>query len=228
LTQPWADGIGAVTNSDWVSSELAEQGPFLERFHQALGRAIGHGGRILFNLDDLNLDQALSADPFTDPFDDGITNWELQQVLHDKQYYLATDFYLGGQKLLFQDTLDFGLTFRGRAIFPRWAVPKDRRDNKMKAIAEKLLSYYTRMESRNGGDWKANIDAARMWLSLLAVDDPPDAEIEDLLSRLHIDTIHRGTAWEEMEMHVQQWVRNVRQKRPASNVGKNHVAQSNR
>jgi hypothetical protein len=67
----------------------------------------------LFNLDDLSLSQALAADSFADPFDDGITNWELQQVLHDKWYYLATDFYLGGRKLAFQDVLAFELTFRG-------------------------------------------------------------------------------------------------------------------
>ena len=96
-----------------MSSGLAEYGPFIERFHQALSRAIVGGGRILFNLDELSLSQALAADFFADPFDDGITNWELHQVLHDKRYYLATDFYLGGQKLAFQDVLEFGLTFRG-------------------------------------------------------------------------------------------------------------------
>jgi hypothetical protein len=94
----------------------------------------------------------------------------------------------------------------------------------MKAIAEKLLSYYAKTESQYGGDWKANIDAAKTWLSLLALDNPSDIEIEDLLAKLHADAIHRGTAWEEMEMYVQQWVRAVRQKRRAANAGKNYVA----
>jgi len=98
----------------------------------------------------------------------------------------------------------------------------------MKAIAEKVLSYYTRTESRNGGDWKANIDAAKTWLSLLAVDEPSEAEINELLTKLHADSIHRGTAWEEMEMYVQQWVRAVREKRQIANAEKSHVVQSNR
>jgi hypothetical protein len=98
----------------------------------------------------------------------------------------------------------------------------------MKTIAEKLLSYYTKTESRYGGDWKANIDAAKTWFSLLAEDDPSEAEIEELLTKLHSAAIHRGTAWEEMVVYVQRWVSAARQKRPTTNAGKNHVPQGNR
>jgi hypothetical protein len=94
----------------------------------------------------------------------------------------------------------------------------------MKEIAEKLLSYYVRTESRNGGDWKANIDAVKTWLSLLTVDNPSEAEIDELLMKLQANAIHRGTAWEELKMYVQQWIIAVRQNRPKINVEKNHVA----
>ena len=94
----------------------------------------------------------------------------------------------------------------------------------MKAIAEKLLSYYTKTESQYGDDWKANIAVAKTWLSLLAADDPSEVEIEELLTKLHASAIHRGTAWEEMEMYVRRWLTAVRQKRPTAIPGKNHVA----
>ena len=88
----------------------------------------------------------------------------------------------------------------------------------MKALAEKLLAYYTKTESQYGSDWRANIDAAKTWLSLLAVEDPSDAEIDELLKKLHSAAIHRGTAWEEMVITIQRWVGAVRQKRPTTNA----------
>jgi RHS repeat-associated protein len=114
LLQPWADRVGAITNRDWIPRGLAEDGPFVERFNQALNNSTQGGGRILFNLDDLNLDTALRR-PFTDdPFDDlGVTNWELQAVLRNSTYYDNTDFYIGNEVLTPQDIIDFGLSFIG-------------------------------------------------------------------------------------------------------------------
>ena len=84
----------------------------------------------------------------------------------------------------------------------------------MKAVAEKMLSYYHRMESRYGGDWKANIDAAATWLSLLnSAVDPSNAAIEGLLAKLHAATAHRGTAWEEMSLNIRAWVASLQQER---------------
>ena len=113
LTQPWADQIGAVVNRDWIAKGLADNGPFVDRFHQALARAIARGGRVLFNLDDLSLDEAFAAGPSADPFDVGVTNWELLQVLRNAHYYVATDFFLGGRNLSPEEVIGFELQFRG-------------------------------------------------------------------------------------------------------------------
>ena len=114
LLQPWADDLGAVTNRDWVAKGLSGEAPFVQRFYQALYRTSSKGGRVKFNLDDLDLNRALSTKRFSDPFDVGVTNWELQQVLHNRQFFNATDFFIGGQKLSADDVIEFGLSFRGR------------------------------------------------------------------------------------------------------------------
>ena len=109
LLQPFADDLGAIGNKDWIAKGLSGEKPFVQRFYQALYRSTSGGGRIKFNLDDLDINRALKTDRFSDPFDVGVTNWELQQILSNRQFYDATDFFLGGQKLDLQDVIDFGL-----------------------------------------------------------------------------------------------------------------------
>ena len=111
LLQPFADDLGAVGNRDWIARGLADEAPFVRRFYQASYRSTANGGRIKFNLDDLDLDRALSTPRCSDPFDVGVTNWELQQVLNNRQFYDATDFFIGGQKLNAEDVIGFGLGF---------------------------------------------------------------------------------------------------------------------
>ncbi len=114
--QPWADEIGAITNRDWIPSGLANEGPFMVRFYQALVKATSGGGRIKFSLDgNFDLKRALATDRNADPFDDGVgfTNWELQQVLFIRRFYDATDFFLGGRKLTPSEMNEHGLHFRG-------------------------------------------------------------------------------------------------------------------
>ena len=90
----------------------------------------------------------------------------------------------------------------------------------MKAVAEKLLSYYGKMESRYGGYWKADIHAAATWLALLnSVEEPSDAAIAGLLAKLNAATAHRGTAWEEMSLNIRAWVKSMQQKRALASVG---------
>jgi len=113
LLQPFADDVGAVGNHDWVARGLADESPFVQRFYQAGYRSTSNGGRIKFNLDDLNLNRALDTPRFSDPFDVGVTNWELQQILNNRQFYDATDFFIGSEKLGAQDVIDFGLGFGG-------------------------------------------------------------------------------------------------------------------
>jgi RHS repeat-associated protein len=113
LLQPFADDVGAVGNHDWVARGLADESPFVQRFYQAGYRSTSNGGRIKFNLDDLNLNRALDTPRFSDPFDVGVTNWELQQILNNRQFYDATDFFIGSEKLGAQDVIDFGLGLGG-------------------------------------------------------------------------------------------------------------------
>lgn len=78
--------VGGIGNAGWVGAGLAGEGPFVSRFYQALYRSTSNGGRIRFNLDGLDLDRALAVNRFSDPFDVGVTNWELQQVLANPQF----------------------------------------------------------------------------------------------------------------------------------------------
>ena len=56
---------------------------------------------------------ALAIEFSANPFDVGVANWELQQVLHNAQYCGATDFFIGGRKLSPEEVLGFELQFRG-------------------------------------------------------------------------------------------------------------------
>jgi hypothetical protein len=109
LLQPFADARGAFTNRDWIKQGLADEGPFAERFAQATQRAVGSGGRIHFNLDQFSITRGLAADATGDPFEVGVTNWELHQVLGSSELHAATDWWIGGEQLSAQDVLDFGL-----------------------------------------------------------------------------------------------------------------------
>jgi hypothetical protein len=104
----------ARSSDEWVDAGLAENGVFVRRFYQATYRTTRRGGKINFRLDDLDIDRVLSVDRLSDPFEVGVTNWKLQQMLNNKLLYSNTDFYLGLQKLSFEDILEFGLAFRGK------------------------------------------------------------------------------------------------------------------
>jgi RHS repeat-associated protein len=101
--------VGGVANRDWIGAGLANEGPFVQRFYQAMYRSTSNGGRIRFNLDGLDIDRALSTNRFSDPFDVGATNWELQQILANPRFRGATDFYLDGQVLSADRVASLGL-----------------------------------------------------------------------------------------------------------------------
>ncbi|TDC09790.1 hypothetical protein E1265_31935, partial [Streptomyces sp. 8K308] len=121
LLQPFADSLGASTNRDWIADGLVTPtlnesgrviGPaFDERFAQATANAIDSGGRINFNLDYVNIDDALRANTADGPYGEGgFTNWEFQQILNSPTLYGATDWYIGAERLSPQDVIDFGLS----------------------------------------------------------------------------------------------------------------------
>jgi hypothetical protein len=114
LLQPWADRINALTNAKWIEAGFAEEGPFVQRFYQALYRSVSGGGRIKFNLTGLDLNRAFNTPRFSDPFDVGMTNWELQQILHNKYLFEATDFFINGSKLTPEKAAELGLRYLGQ------------------------------------------------------------------------------------------------------------------
>lgn len=115
LLEPFAKKIGAVSNERWIQVGLADRVAFVLRFHQALYRSISTGGRAKFNLDYLDLNPALRTPRYSDPFNVGVTNWELQQILHSRYFYGKTDFYIGDHKLSPGEMKDLGLRFRGES-----------------------------------------------------------------------------------------------------------------
>jgi len=110
LLQPFADGRGALTNSQWIKEGLADEGPFEQRFAQATGRSIASGGRIQFNLDQFSITHGLEADTSEGAFGPGgVTNWEFQQVLNSPTLYPATDWWIGDEQIAGEDIGGFGL-----------------------------------------------------------------------------------------------------------------------
>ena len=72
-------------------------GRFDIAFQQTLDNVVARGGRIKFNLESLDVSKALAGDP---NFRVGrFTEWQLQQIVRNKSWFSATDFYLGGKPL---------------------------------------------------------------------------------------------------------------------------------
>lgn len=51
----------------------------------------------------------MSINRFSDPFEVGVTSWELQQVLANPQFRRATDFYLNGRVLTSAERAALGI-----------------------------------------------------------------------------------------------------------------------
>lgn len=62
-----------------------------------MNRTIAKGGKVHFNLDDVNVPYALLGDP--DMFVNRYTAYELQQIVRNDSWFNSTSFYRGGQKL---------------------------------------------------------------------------------------------------------------------------------
>lgn len=106
---PFGARLGASTSDDWARLGLhnAPEGRFDIAFQQTLDNITGNGGRIKFNLDSLNVKNALGGNPLERI--DRYTEWELQQIVRKKGWFNATDFYLNGQKLSLEQLLELGI-----------------------------------------------------------------------------------------------------------------------
>jgi RHS repeat-associated protein len=119
ILENFAKNVGGHRYRDWAKVGLTDEINFVNKFYQATYRTIQDGGRIKFNLDFLNLDDALSKPRFFDPYNFNgrggrFTDWELQQVIHNKLLYENTDFYIGLERLSSRDLVEFGIDFRGK------------------------------------------------------------------------------------------------------------------
>jgi hypothetical protein len=106
----FAHSLGAYRDHTWRGIGLHDAPPnrFDIAFEQSLNTCISRGGRIKFNLDSINIDQALSGDPNIRV--GRYTEWELQQIVRSQSWFEATDFYLNGQQLTASELLEFGIT----------------------------------------------------------------------------------------------------------------------
>jgi hypothetical protein len=79
-----------------------------EAFKQAMDRTIAKGGRIHFDLTDVNIKDALSGDP--NIWVDRYTSWELQQIVRNEKWFNQTTFYLNGKTLARKELDSMGIT----------------------------------------------------------------------------------------------------------------------
>ena len=202
LLRPWARNVGAISNEDWITAGLAEDGPFVDRFHQALTRCLSSGGRIMFNLERTASPHGVAVPWPGNPFEHGFTNWELQQILHNDNYYRNTTFYLGGQPLSLEPHGNLALSCAAANGRLQLFAGVRRRAHGMKELAQKLLHYYERLVRQDGGRWQASAEVARTWLSLIEQPAPSKAAVEALLAQLDSTGLCRGSAWYEMKTGV--------------------------
>ena len=66
------------------------------------------GGRIHFNLDGVDIAEALAGDP--DVFVGRYTAYELQQIVGNAEWFDNTTFYRDSQRLTIADLKDIGIT----------------------------------------------------------------------------------------------------------------------
>ena len=107
--RPFGDRLGAVIDEDWARLGLhdAPPGRFDLAFRQTLDNAVGGGGRIKFNLDSLDVQKALAGNPVERV--GRYTEWELQQIVGNRKWFEATDFFLNRRRLTVEELLQLGI-----------------------------------------------------------------------------------------------------------------------
>lgn len=81
---------------------------FPAAFKQTLTRTLARGGRIHFNLDDLDVGRALAGNP--DEWMERWTAWELQQIVRNPSWFKSTTFYQGGRALNTHEVESLGIS----------------------------------------------------------------------------------------------------------------------
>ena len=76
-------------------------------FEQVLTKTLALGGRFHFNLDGLDVADALKGDP--EIWVDGHTAWELRRIVRNHEWFNNTLFYRGGNLLTSQQVKSLGI-----------------------------------------------------------------------------------------------------------------------
>ena len=122
ILESFANEVGAAEVSQWKNLGLYgdDVASFPEAFNQTTNKVISNGGKIHFNLDNLNLAEAMAApnDPIMLYMDRaaggvGYTEWELQQIIRSEELWNATTFYQNLQPLTKEEAAAKGITFLG-------------------------------------------------------------------------------------------------------------------
>lgn len=109
--EEFATSIGAAPMHEWRRLGLYDPTTVAgwgEAFNQVVNKTIADGGKIHFNLDDVDVPEALRGDP--DEFVGRYTEFELQQVTLNYEWFVNTIFYLNGQVLSAESLAKLGIT----------------------------------------------------------------------------------------------------------------------
>jgi hypothetical protein len=105
--------VPEITPEDWKLAGLCDKGvkSFDIALQQTLDNVVSRGGRVKFNLDSLDVAKALAGDATAMGRFGRYTEWELQQIVRNKRWLGATDFFLDSKKLTESEILPLGIKF---------------------------------------------------------------------------------------------------------------------
>nr|WP_243436275.1 RHS repeat-associated core domain-containing protein [Acanthopleuribacter pedis] len=109
--EAFANQMNASVSKNWSQRgfhRLAEN-KWPVAFSAAMNTAINRGGKILFDLTEVNIRHALNPKNANKSWLDGYTEWELRQILGNKNWLKNTIFYMNGKRLNKRDLKKLGI-----------------------------------------------------------------------------------------------------------------------
>ncbi len=101
--------LNASYMSQWEELGLYEDAEgWGQAFYQVVSNTLRAGGRIHFNLDGVDIADALAGNP--EEFVDRYTSYELQQIVLNPLWFRNTVFYREGRSLTLEDLAAVGMT----------------------------------------------------------------------------------------------------------------------
>ena len=75
-----------------------------------------------------------------------------------------------------------------------------------KGAATKPLSYFERLVSEEGEQWRTNATIVREWSCLLNMQDPPPEHVRAFALLLSSPGVCAGSGWDEFSMWASKWL----------------------